>query len=137
MKDKERVAIIMHSGAYDRASLALNLALAALSCDMEVHMLLTFGGLRRFTKRHIAEMGEETSPSLTTNIQQGLEWGAIQPLEEQLADVKKLGLKMYACPNSMAALNIGLRDLCAEVDDVMGLPAFLQLARTAVNSWYV
>ena len=137
MKDKEQVTIILHSGSYDRASYALTLALVTLASGMEVHMMLTFEGLRRFTKEHIADIGEETSANLRTSIKQGLEWGVIQSLENQLAEAKKLGLKVYACPNAMAGLNIGLSDLLVEVDDVLGLAAFLQLARTAAINWYI
>jgi len=135
--NKERVTIILHSGAYDRASYALSIALVALASGMEVHMLLTFEGLRRFTKGHLADIGEETSPNVRNNIQRGLESGGIQPLDTQLADAKKLGLKLYACPNAMAALNIALSDVLDEVDNVMGLAAFLELARTATINWYI
>jgi len=104
---------------------------------MEVHMLLTFEGLRRFTKERLTDIGEETSPNVRTNIQRGLESGGIQPLDTQLADAKKLGLKLYTCPNAMAALNIALSDVLDEVDNVMGLAAFLELARTATINWYI
>ena len=100
-------------------------------------MLLTFEGLRRFTKGHLADIGEETSSSLKVNIERGLQSGGIQHLEAQLANARKLGLKLYACPNAMAALNIGLSDLLAEIDSIMGLAAFLQLARKASINWYI
>ncbi len=135
--NKERVTIILHSGSYDRASYALTLALVALASEMEVHMLLTFEGLRRFTRGHLADIGEETSLNLRANIELGLESGGIQSLESQLANARKLGLKLYACPNAMAALNIVLPDLLDEVDNVMGLAAFLEFARTATINWYI
>jgi peroxiredoxin family protein len=135
--EKERVTIILHSGAYDRASYALSIALVALASGMEVHMLLTFEGLKRFTKGHLMDIGEETSPVVGTNIKRGLEWGVIESLETQLVNAKKLGLKIYACPNAMAALNIALSDLMGEVDSVMGLAAFLELARKAAVNWYI
>lgn len=134
---KEQVTIILHSGSYDRASYALSITLVALASGMEVHLLLTFAGLRRFTKGHIADIAEETHPNVRTNIERGLESGAIQSLETQLTDAKKLGLKLYSCPNAMAALSIGLSDLLEEVDDVMGLAAFLKLVRSASANWYI
>ena len=135
--DKERVTIILHSGAYDRAAYALTIALVALACGMEVHLLLTFEGLRRFTKGHLADLGEETSPDVRINIEMGLESGGIQSLETQLADARKQGLKLYACPNAMAALNIGLNELLDEIDSVMGIAAFLEFARSASANWYI
>ena len=67
----------------------------------------------------------------------GLEAGAIQPLETQLANARKLGLKLYACPNAIAALNIAPNELLDEIDSIMGLAAFLQLARSASINWYI
>lgn len=134
--NKERVAIILHSGAYDRTCYALSLALAALSSEMEVHMLLTFAGLRRFTRGHLKDMGEETAPGMKDCLQFACEAGAIRPLPEQLADARKLGLKVYACPVAMASLNITMRDL-PEVDEVMGLVSFLKIARSASINWYI
>ncbi len=100
-------------------------------------MLLTFEGLRRFTRGHLADVGKETSPNVRANIERGLESGGIQSLETQLADAKKLGLKIYACPNAMAALNIVLSDLLKEVESVMGVAAFLKFARSATINWYI
>ena len=135
--DEERVTIILHSGSYDRASYALSIALVALASGVEVHMLLTFEGLKRFTKGHLMDVGEETSQNLRANIERGLESGGIQSLQAQLTDSKKLGLKLYACPNAMAALNLVLSDLLDEVDNVVGLAAFLELARSASANWYI
>ena len=135
--NKERVTIILHSSAYDRASYALSISLVALASGMEVHMLLTFEGLRRFTRGHLADIGEETSSNVRTNIERGLESGGIQSLETQLADAKKLGLKLYACPNAMAALNIALSELLDEIGSILGMAAFLQLALTGTIYWYL
>ncbi|MAF84889.1 MAG: hypothetical protein CL875_00125 [Dehalococcoidales bacterium] len=134
---KERVTVILHSGSYDRASYALSIALVALASGMEAHMLLAYEGLRRFTGGHLEDVGEETSPNIRTNLERGLQSGGIQSLETQLADAKRLGLRVYACPNAMAALNIGLDEMLPEVDNVMGLATFLELARTAAINWYI
>lgn len=140
MSDKalkhELITIILHSGAYDRASYALSIALISLASGMEVHMMVTFDGLRRFTQGHLGDM-TETSPEITASIERGLKTGGITSLAAQLADAKKLGLKIYACPNAMATLNITVNDLIAEVDGVLGLAAFLALAKTAVINYYI
>ena len=137
LPEKERVAIILHSGSYDRSSYALSLALVALASGMEVHLLLTFEGLRRFTKGHLADVGEETSPYVREHIERGLASGGVQSLEAQLANAMVLGLKLYACPNAMATLNIAQDELMEEVDSIMGLAGFLGLARTAEIHWYI
>ena len=137
MENKDRLTIILHSGSYDRAAYALTIALTALGSNMEVHILLTFEGLRRFTKGHLSDIGEETSAAVKADIERNLEWGIIPTFDSQLADAKKLGLKLYACPNAIASLNIPQSDLLDEIDDFMVLSAFLNLVRGAVANWYI
>lgn len=133
----ERVTIILHSGSYDRASYALSIAQVALASGMEVHMLLTFEGLHRFTKGHLMDRGEETSAVIRNSVERGLASGGIQSIDDQLAGARKLGLKLYACVNAMATLNIARDQLIDEIDTITGLAAFLELARTAKINWYI
>lgn len=136
-EQKKRLAIILHSGAYDRAAYALSIALVSLASGMEAHILLTYEGLRRFTKGHLMDVGEETSAVVRVQVKRGLESGGIAPLDAQLADAKKLGLKLYACPSAMAALNITVDDLPGDIDDIMGLAGFLNIARSASVNYYI
>lgn len=135
--DNGSVALILHSENYDRASYALSIALVALSSGLDVHILLTYGGLRRFTKEKIDRIGDETSENIRGNLEQMLQAGIFQPLKLQLTNAKEIGLKVYACPNAMAALNINLPDLVDEVDEVMGIAAFMKIAKSATLSWYI
>ena len=131
------MAIILHSGSYDRASYALTLALVALATGMEAHMLLTHGALRRFTRGHLDEMGDETSPQAKKDCEFGLMTGALSSIEKQLADARELGMKLYSCVGVMAAYNIRKDDLVPEVDEAIGLGTFFEIARTASINWYI
>ena len=133
----QKVSIILHSGAYDRASYALSIALGALACGMEVDMQLTYEGLRRFTKGCLTSLGEETSPLVRDAFEQGLVAGKIQTLDNRLAEAKEMGLRLYACPASMAILGIGEEELLDEIDGIMGVVSFLALARNADIHWYI
>lgn len=135
-KKTERVTIILHSGDYDRVSYALNLSMVSLATGLEVHMLLTYQGLERFLKGCLDEM-EGISPQLGEKLKKGLKSGGISPISAQLADSRKLGLKLYACANAMGIMNISRNQLMEEVDEVIGLATFLQLARKASINWYI
>ena len=134
---KDRITIILHSGGYDRVSYALSLAIVALTTGSEVHMFLTYGGLKRFSRGHLEYIGEETSGDVRDVVEHGLGSGGIKPLEQALDDAKRLGLRIYACPNSMANLNITRAELIPQVDLVMGLVTFMELARSASINWYI
>ncbi|MBI5096105.1 MAG: DsrE/DsrF/DrsH-like family protein [Nitrospirae bacterium] len=133
----ERVTIILHSGSFDRVSYALSLAGVSLAMEMEVHMLLTYGGLGRFVKGHLEDLGEETDTEIKHLIARGLASGGIQSLSYQLSNARELGLKLYACANAMGNMNIIRQDLMEAVDEVMGLATFLAIARTANINWYI
>ncbi|MDO8472717.1 MAG: hypothetical protein Q7T05_02750, partial [Dehalococcoidia bacterium] len=100
------MTIILHSGAYDRAGYALSMAIAGLALGWKVDLLLTYGGLRRFTRGHLGEIGEDTPSTERRPIEHGLSTGGVRRVEDYLADAKKLGLRLHACPSAMANLNI-------------------------------
>ncbi len=136
-RERGSVAIILHSAAYDRASYALTLTLVALATGMEAHMLLTHGGLRRFSKGRLEEIGGETDPQAQKDVNFALMAGAVNSLEQQLADARELGLRLYACTGAMAILNLRPEDLLPEVDEAIGLATFFELARAASVNWYI
>ncbi|MBI2305117.1 MAG: DsrE/DsrF/DrsH-like family protein [Chloroflexi bacterium] len=136
-KKQSRVAIILHSGAYDRVSYALAIARAALAMGMEVHLLATFSGLMRFVKGHTEDLGDDMPPDLQSVISRGLSRGSFPPITESIQEAKRLGLKVYACSAAMGHLNITIGDLTEEVDTVMGLVYFLELAENAAINLYV
>jgi len=135
-KSTGKITIILSNAAYDRVSYALCIAQAALSSGMEVYMLLVSEALGRFTRGRLNEIGDETPERLRAAMLAGLDRGSVQPLDEQVADAKHLGLKIYACPNAMATFEIAKRDLI-EVDEVMGLTTFITIARGADVNWYI
>ena len=135
--EKERAVLVLHSGAYDRASYALSMALVALAMGMEVHILFTYGGLSRLVKGHSEEMGQETDSSLRPLLEKALATGRIPSFTESLREAKKMGLKVYACAAAMALLNVSRQELIAEVDQVTGLAKFLELAKNASLSFYI
>ena len=130
------MTIILHSGSYDKVTNALSLAIIGLTMDMEAYILLTYEALRRFAKGHF-EDSNATDPELLTMMQQGIASGKFHTISEKLATARELGLKLYACNTAMATLGIAREDLVAEVDDIMGLTAFVQLAQNAVINWYI
>ncbi len=131
------MAIILHSGAYDRVSYALSMARVTLAMGCQVHILLTYEALRRFTRGHLNNMAGETPAVLRERIERGMASGGIQPLEQELAGAKKLGLKVYACANAMANLNISRDELAEQVDGVVGLASFMDFALGAASTWYI
>ncbi len=131
-----RVTIILHSGSYDKVTNALSLAVVALTMEMEVYILLTYEALRRFVKGQFEDT-DLTDAEIFRRIHDGIKAEKLHTIEYKLAAARELGLKLYACSTAMATLGLKKEDLVDEVDDIMGLAAFLELAKTAAVNWYI
>jgi peroxiredoxin family protein len=132
----QKATIILHSPDYDRVTNALSLATICLSMGMQTHILLTYGALNRFVKGHL-EDDLDTAPDILGAIKKSIDSGINHSIEEKLAIARNLGLRLYACTNAMATLGLTTEDLVEEVEEVMGLTAFIQLSRDAVINWYI
>lgn len=132
----QQVAIILHSGSYDRVTNALSLASVCLAMGMEVHMLLTYEGIKRFVKEG-PEDAEGTDSELMAMIQKSIDEGNIRSIRDKLIGAKEMGLKIFACTNAMSIMGLTLEDMVEEVGDIMGLATFIQFARNATINWYI
>ncbi|MFQ6134758.1 MAG: DsrE/DsrF/DrsH-like family protein, partial [Nitrososphaerales archaeon] len=129
----EKVAMVVNSGDYDRVSYALSIAKVACALGMEVHMLFTYGGLNRLVKGRVDELGSIADTSVRERLEHGLAKGTVAKLSDDMSEAKKLGLKIYACVSAMGILNVTKDELIEEVDQVMGLSAFLDISRGAMT----
>ena len=132
----QRITIILHSGSYDRVTNALSLAIVGLTMGFEVHMLLTYEGLKRFVKGHFEDVAG-TDNELQGMLQRGIASGNIHNIEDKLAVARDLGLRLYACTTAMGTMGITRENLVKDIDEVMGLPTFIQFARDASINWYI
>jgi peroxiredoxin family protein len=131
-----RVTIILHSDSYDRVTNAISLAIVALSMGMEAHVLLTYEALGRFVKGQLDGPGG-TNAVLMAKMQNGVDSGRFHTIEEKVEAARELGLRLYACTTAMATLGLNQEDLIEQVEGVMGLTTFMNLAKEASVNWYI
>ena len=131
-----RITIILHSGSYDRVTNALSLAIVCLSMGMEAHILLTYQGLKRFTKGHL-EDPDGTDLDLLEIMKRDIASGRFHSIEDKLDAARELGLKVYACTTAMATFGLSKEDMVDGVDQIMGLTTFMNLVREATVNWYI
>jgi len=132
-EQKEKVAMIIHSGEYDRVSYALLIAKAASALGIGVHLPFTYGGLQRLVKGQVNKIDEKVDKNVGTQIEQSISKRIIPLLSEDIVEAKKLGLKIYACVGSMGIMNISKDDLIKAVDQIIGLASFLDISREAIT----
>jgi peroxiredoxin family protein len=121
----DSLAIIFHSGAYDKVNYGLIIAKAALSLGFDVISHFTYGALKRLTKDEIDSMGNETGSDTREILERGLAMGIINPISQQIKDAKRIGLSIHACVTTLTLFGLSKSDLIPEVDGVRGIATFL------------
>ncbi len=127
MSEKTKgLGIILHSGSYDKIIHALQVGISASALEMPVIFFVTYWALKYFQKdfQDRYEFDYEAKKEIEL-LEKHINSGNIQKLEELLQYAKKLGVKIYACTNSMSLLNISFDELSEYVDKPTGLTTFL------------
>jgi len=125
-EEKRGLAVIFHSGSFDRLHQGFSVALAALALGRSVRLFFSYWAFR-YLKRgegsyfHLDSEARDYQAIL----QKGLEKGHLESVAEMIGQVKAMGGKCYACTHSMGLLNITRDELVEAVDRSMGLTAFL------------
>ncbi|MGQ9694945.1 MAG: DsrE/DsrF/DrsH-like family protein [Thermodesulfobacteriota bacterium] len=123
------MAIILHSGSYDRLQHGLHVAQTALALGREVRLFFTYWSLLYLRKNGSFSLYLDREASFYENILKGK---TAEYFREQINDLirqtKELGAKIYVCSNSMSLLNISRDELIEEVDRSMGLTTLLAAA---------
>lgn len=110
--DERRLAMIIHSGDYDRVHHALSIALAAVTNGLTCNIFVAYDALTRLTKSRVDEIPPDAlfRRSLKKLIQEAKEAGV---------------MNLYACGSTLTLTGIRREDLIEEFTDVSGLSAFL------------
>ena len=124
--DRKGLAIIFHSGSYDRVYHGLSIALTALALGREVRMFFTYWALEHLKQRRPQGLSlDKEAEDHRSFVENNLEKGHMRKVSELLTQAKELGAKLYACVSSMALLNITRDELIDEVDESAGIATFL------------
>lgn len=152
MEQNKKLSIICFSGDFDKAVAAFTLATGSAAVNWEVNLFFTFWGLNIIKKRkgHVPTgkgflarmfnflMGGSNNLPLSR-----LNFGGISPklmtgmmknrnvatLDELIDAAKALGIKFIACEMSMHILGIKKEDFIDDVQQVVGVPTFLEYSQ--------
>jgi len=147
-----KLSIICFSGDFDKAVAAFTLASGAAAVNWEVNVFFTFWGLNILKKKKgrttigkgfLARMfnflmgGPKNLPLSRLNfggISPGLMTGMMKKrnvatLEELIDSTKALGVRLVACEMAMHILGIAKEDLIDEVQEIIGVPTFLEYSK--------
>ncbi|MFQ5916974.1 MAG: DsrE/DsrF/DrsH-like family protein [Candidatus Binatia bacterium] len=129
-KGRKGLAIMFHSGSYDRIYHGLSIALAALALGREVRFFFTYWALEYLKREKSSFFKLDKEGRAHRKILEGnIKKGHMQKVLELVTQTKAMGAKFYACTSSMGLLNIARDELINEVDKSMGITTFLTETR--------
>ncbi len=141
-----KLMIVVSKGTLDMAYPPLILGQIAASLGMEVGLFFTFWGLDIIRKDKVDKlkvtpvgnppMGMPNILGIIPGMTDLATWMmkkkaaqiGMEPIREMIKECKELGVKFYACSNTMEMMGLKREDLLDEVDDVVGATAFLNMA---------
>ncbi len=156
VKKRDKLSIICFSGDFDKAIAAFTLATGAAASNKEVSLFFTFWGLNIIRKNPGRAFKGTDLPTRMFNFLMGgvkrlplsrLNFCGLSPklmnklmrkknvatLDELIESAKALGIRLIACEMAMHILDIKREDLIAEVEDVIGVPTFLDQSKDAMT----
>ncbi len=137
--ERKKIAIIVHSGAYDRIYQAAAIALTSVAMGKEVLFFLLFWSLKKFAEGRLDEKdASEERGSLGRETLRRMEELKAPRITEMLREGREAGLlKIYACSASLQFLNVRHEELAARVDDVVGLPTMVKWIGEAETTIFI
>lgn len=122
-----RLAILLTGGTLDRIVSACNVAASGVAMGREVLLFLAWEPLLRLSE---GTLGEAPLPAGSI-----LEESAVRSAmkaqpgpDKLLAELRRSGLRLYACTATMQMLGLSDKDLEGKVNEFSGATGFLSLA---------
>jgi len=119
------IGIIINTSLYERVSYALNLAQVYSVMGAKVKILFGYDGIVRLRKDLIDDFKRYTGNHVSDDIAGAVLSGAIPKISEQIKELRKFGVEIFACPAAMALHNIALNEMIENLDGVTGIYEFL------------
>ena len=124
------MAIVVHSGTFDKAYPPFMLAAAGGATNVETHIFFTFWGLSLLKKGGLEKAKLPGIMRIGTGMmkKKAVQAG-IAPLQTLMDTVNSMNnVHLYACTATMSMMNIKKEDLISEIKSYMGAAAFLDIA---------
>lgn len=156
-KELRKVCIVASRGTLDMAYPPLMIATGAAAMGAEVHVFFTFWGINIILKEgakklKISPVGKPEmpmpipnlvsvlpgmTPIATAMMKKQIKDAGIASIPELIKMAKEGGVKFHACSPTCGMMGLGKGDLIPEVDTIMGVGGFLDLAADANVTLFV
>lgn len=159
MAELKKVCIICSKGTLDWAYPPLMIATAAAGMGAEVHLFFTFYGMNLVLKGgaeklQVSPVGNPAmpmpvpmptlvtalpgmTPMATMMMKKQIKDGGVASIPELMKLAKEMGVHFHACEPTLAIFKLGKDALIPEVEDLLGVAGFLELAADADMTLFI
>jgi len=135
-----RVAIFLHSGAYDRIHQGLAIAAAAVAAGREVHLFFFWWALDRLLRDDLGEpdFSDAEAPEAARDAAEDA-FASGYPTAAALLDAVRTSGRctVYACSASAGLLGVRPDRVAEKVDRVVGWSAILSITAGITDRFYL
>jgi|TARA_B100001750_G_C15368089_1_gene525827 peroxiredoxin family protein len=135
--EQKTISIFSHSGDYAKFYNMLSIAMASISNGMHAHIFFSYEALNRLKKDNINKLTFETNNNFEQYFSEAINENKIQTIEQMINILKETNsVKFYVCSASLSIMKINIDELI-EIDKIMGLTTFLNIAEKSSTVLYI
>jgi len=139
MSQKHRFVIFAHNSTYDKLHQVATLGLTAAAMGKQVTVVLLFWTIKKLAEGRIDEM--DFSPEHVKDgkeVARLLKEKKVPKISEMLKEAKQVGhFRVVACSAGLEYMGVDPHVVAKNVDEVMGLPAILNLTAGAETTLFI
>ena len=139
MSPKPRFVIYAHNATYDKLHQVATIGLTAAAMGKDVVVVLLFWTIKKLAQGHLDEMDFPPEyAAQASEVARLLREKQVPRISEMFAEAKQVGqFRLVACSAGLEYMGVDPDRVAKNVDDVMGLPAILNLAAGAETTLFI
>ncbi len=139
MSQKHRFIIFAHNSTYDKLHQVATLGLTAAAMGKQVTVVLLFWTIKKLAEGRIDEMDFPAEHQVDgKKIAHLLKEKKVPKISEMLKEAKQVGhCRVVACSAGLEYMGVDPDVVAKNVDEVMGLPAILNLTAGAETTLFI
>jgi peroxiredoxin family protein len=139
MPEKPKFVIFAHNATYDKLHQVATIGMTAAAMGKEVIIVLLFWTIKKLAEGRIDEVDFPPEyASVAGDVARLLKEKKVPKISAMLQDAKHVGtLRLIACSAGLEYMGVDSQAVEKNVDEVLGLPAILQLTADAETKLFI
>jgi peroxiredoxin family protein len=139
MKNRPRFVIFAHNATYDKLHQVATLGLTAAAMEKDVVVVLLFWTIKKLAQGQIDVIDFPPEYGMhAEEVARLLKEKKVPKISEMFNEARQVGqFRLIACSAGLEYMGVDTHTVAQNVDEVMGLPAILNLAAGAETTLFI